>query len=108
VAEAVAIEEQVRAYGGPQYRVTQQVMSRFAEAIEQARVDVVPKILIGQGGSASGTNGHLLEGLLAMLLSDKVTGAAAPAQDAPRSPKAEQIRAALREAAILPVRDATS
>ena len=33
VAQALAIEEQVRAYGGPQLQLTQQVMSRFAEAI---------------------------------------------------------------------------
>ena len=32
IAEAVAIEEQVRAYGGPKFQVTQQVMARFAEA----------------------------------------------------------------------------
>ena len=40
----IAIEEQVRAYGGPQFQLTQQVMSRFAEAIEKSGVDVVPKI----------------------------------------------------------------
>ena len=68
IAQAIAIEEQVRAYGGPQFQVTQQVMSRFAEAIEKARVDVVPKIVMGgaQGGS------NVLESLLAMLLSDKL------------------------------------
>jgi len=33
IAEAIAIEEKVRAYGGPQFQVTQQVMNRFAEAI---------------------------------------------------------------------------
>ena len=43
IAQAIAIEEQVRAYGGPQFQVTQQVMKRFAEAIEAAGVDVVPK-----------------------------------------------------------------
>ena len=47
IAQAIATEEQVRAYGGPQYQVTQQVMNRFAEAIQQARVDVVPRVLIG-------------------------------------------------------------
>src|SRR5262249_3082793 len=46
VAQALAIEEQVRAYGGPKFQLTQQVMNRFAQAIEAARVDVVPKIVI--------------------------------------------------------------
>lgn len=71
IAEALAIEEKVRAYGGPQFQVTQQVMNRFAEAIEQAGVDVVPRISIG-GGSGNGTGGgNLMEGLLAMLLAER-------------------------------------
>ena len=48
IAQAIAVEEQVRAYGGPQFQVTQQVMSRFAEAIERAGVDVVPAGLDGE------------------------------------------------------------
>src|SRR5262245_20251979 len=50
VAQAIAIEEQVRAYGGPRFQLTQQVMGRFAEAIEHSGVDVVPRILIGGDG----------------------------------------------------------
>jgi uncharacterized membrane protein YqiK len=81
IAQAMAVEEQVRAYGGPRYQLTQQVMARFAEAIEQARVDVVPKIVIGGAHHANGENGHgapglggssVLEGLLALLLSDRI------------------------------------
>jgi uncharacterized membrane protein YqiK len=84
IAQAIAIEEQVRAYGGPQFQVTQQVMNRFAEAIEHARVDVVPKIVMG-GAGQQGSN--VLEALLAMLLSDKLgaqvqSGAAAPEMEA--------------------------
>jgi len=55
IAQAMAIDEQVRAYEGPRFQLTQQVMSRFAEAIETARVDVVPKIMI-HGGGANGTS----------------------------------------------------
>ena len=40
----MAIEEQVRAYGGPRLQLTQQVLTRFAEAIQASQVDVVPKI----------------------------------------------------------------
>src|SRR5512134_1541122 len=54
IAQAIAIEEQVRAYGGPQYQLTQQVMSRFAEAIQQSRVDVVPKVIVGANGETRG------------------------------------------------------
>ncbi|HEX2675799.1 MAG TPA: SPFH domain-containing protein, partial [Polyangiales bacterium] len=80
IAQAMAVEEQVRAYGGPKFQLTQQVMARFAQAIETAQVDVVPKILIGGGGgngngAANGggpATGNVMEALLAMLLSDKL------------------------------------
>lgn len=95
VAEAIAIEEQVRAYGGPQYRVTQEVMNRFAEAIQEARVDVVPRVMISQGAAGGATSGGAFEALLAMLLSDKAAQVATSAPQAPRSPEVEQIRASL-------------
>ena len=78
IAQALAIEEQVAAYGGPQYQVTQQVMSRFAEAIQEAQVEVVPRVVINGGGNGNGTGGSsttgssIMEGLLTMLLSDKL------------------------------------
>ena len=72
VGEAIAIEEKVRAYGGPKYQVTQQVMNRFAEAIEQARVDIVPKIQISGGGEKGGQGSNVLEALLTLMLSDRM------------------------------------
>jgi len=102
VAQALAVEEQVRAYGGPRFQLTQQVMARFAEAIEQARVDVVPKIVIGQShnGAENGNGGpglggsSVLEGLLALLLSDRMGIDVAPTT--PPRPEAEALRADLR------------
>jgi hypothetical protein len=104
IAQALAIEEQVNAYGGPQYQVTQQVMTRFAEAIQQAQVEVVPRVVINGGvaggtgeGGGSPTGSSIMEGLLTMLLSDKlgvqVTG------DGRRepSPEAARLREAIRE-----------
>ncbi|HVY60018.1 MAG TPA: SPFH domain-containing protein [Planctomycetota bacterium] len=70
-AEAVAIEEQVKAYGGPQQRLTEQVMNRFAAAIEKSGVDVVPKMVVGGSGGGAGGN-SLIEALLGMLLSDRL------------------------------------
>src|SRR6185369_10158572 len=96
VAQAMAIEEQVRAYGGPRFQLTQQVMNRFAQAIEQSKVDVVPKIMIGGGASGNGNgqgagssmSGNVMEALLAMLLSDKVgVDLGSAAAQAPRNPQ---------------------
>jgi uncharacterized membrane protein YqiK len=70
VAQAVAIDEQVRAYGGPQYQLTRQVMERFAQAVEQSGVELVPRVVIsGNGGTDSQSN--VMQGLLTMLLSDR-------------------------------------
>jgi uncharacterized membrane protein YqiK len=90
LAEAIAAEEKVRAYGGPKFQVTQQVMSRFAEAIERARVDVVPKILIGTTGGAQG-GGNLLEALLALMLSDRMADVS-PTEGGPRNPVMDALR----------------
>jgi uncharacterized membrane protein YqiK len=78
IAQAIAIEEQVRAYGGPKFQLTQQVMGRFAEAIEESKVDVVPKIVISSGngsgadGGGKGASGNVLEALLTLMLSEKM------------------------------------
>ncbi len=96
VAQALAIEEQVRAYGGPQLQLAQQVMSRFAEAIEQSKVDVVPKIVVGGGAAGSGAGGRsLLEALLALVLSDKL-GESLAGEVAPRDPGLEADRREVR------------
>jgi len=88
IAQAMAIEEQVRAYGGPQFQLVQQVMNRFAEAIQSSQVDVVPKINMGGAGGG----GNLIESLLGVLLSDKVGEIVGVAPTAPRDPAALAIK----------------
>ncbi|MCE1203493.1 MAG: flotillin family protein [Holophagaceae bacterium] len=94
IAQAMAIEEQVRAYGGPQFQLVQQVMSRFAEAIEKSQVDVVPKIHMG-GGDKGG--GSLIESLLGLLLSEKAGQLAGVAPTAAPNAEAEALKATLRQ-----------
>jgi len=74
IAQAIATEEQVRAYGGPQFQVTQQVLNRFSEAIQASGVDVVPRVMVSGGGAEGdqGNNtGSVMQALLTMLLSDR-------------------------------------
>ena len=95
IGQAIAIEEQVRAYGGPQFQLTQQVMTRFADAIQQSRVDVVPKIMIG--GQDGDGRGSIMEALLTMLLSERFGQAAVTDSTRPANPHAEQIRTQIRQ-----------
>jgi len=102
IAQAMATEEQVRAYGGPRYQLTQQVMARFAEAIEHAGVDIVPRVVIGSRDGHDGTGGpsvggsapmggSVFEALLAILLSERA-GVDVSDAVAERSPAAVAVR----------------
>ncbi|MBK9924970.1 MAG: flotillin family protein [Anaerolineales bacterium] len=94
IAQALATEEQVRAYGGPQFQVTQTVLNRFAEAIEKSKVDVVPRVVVGADKESG--SGNIMEALLAMLLSDRF-GALANETQGTRSEEAEQLRSEIRK-----------
>lgn len=74
LAQARATREQVDAYGGPRYQLTQQVMTRFAQAVESAGIEMVPRMMVLGGGAdkSDGAQGNLMQGLLAMLLSDRM------------------------------------
>lgn len=101
IGQAIAIEEQVRAYGGPQYRVTQEVMNRFSEAVQQSGVDVVPRVVITNGSDGNGGNGNggAMEALMAMLLSERM---GVPLLDSgeTRTPEVEAMRQQIRDAML--------
>src|SRR5512145_1655578 len=94
IAQALATEEQVRAYGGPQFQVTQQVLNRFSEAVQQSKVDVVPRVVVGANKDSG--SGNIMEALLTMLLSDRF-GAMANGAQSPRSEESEQLRSEIRK-----------
>lgn len=71
IAKAVAIEEQVRAYGGPQFQVLQQVMERFSTAIEKSGIDIVPKMVV-QNGGGEGRGYSAFEGLMSLILAQEL------------------------------------
>ena len=94
IAQALATEEQVRAYGGPQFQVTQTVLNRFSEAIQSSGVDVVPRVVVSGGDGKDGNNtANVMQGLLTILLSDRFGALDAENKQNPRSPEAEAMRA---------------
>lgn len=70
LAQAEATDKQVQAYGGPQYQLNSTVLLRFAEAIENGKLALVPQIMVG-GGKDGGGGGSLVEMMLAMLVAEK-------------------------------------
>ena len=98
IAQALATEEQVRAYGGPQFQVTQQVLNRFSEAIQSSGVDVVPRVVVaGNNAEGGSTTSNVMEGLLTMLLSDRFSAMANEASKTQRSPEADALREQIRK-----------
>jgi uncharacterized membrane protein YqiK len=98
IAQAMATEEQVRAYGGPQFQVTQQVLNRFSEAIQSSGVDVVPRVMVGGGNGEQGSSGNVMEALLTMLLSDRYSNAEKESSaKSERSAEAEALRQEIYE-----------
>ena len=70
LGRAMAVGEQVKAYGGPAYQVAQDVMSRIAQAIEVSKVPIVPQTVItmdGNGGDGAGGS-NAFGGLLGLLM----------------------------------------
>jgi len=99
IAQAIATEEQVRAYGGPAFQVTQQVLTRLAEAVEKSGVPLVPRVVLGSGGERMP---NAFEGLLTVLLSERF--AAPDGGAAAASPEVEALKAELKRAALAPPR----
>ena len=62
LARAKAIDAQVKAYGGAEYRVIQEVADKLTDAIKNSQVDIVPKTIVNMGGSGSQDNGNSSNG----------------------------------------------
>ena len=79
LAKAQAIDAQVKAYGGAEYRVIQEITEKLADAIKNSKVDIVPKTIVNMGGnsggqgneSGSGTN-TVMDTLLKFITIDKL------------------------------------
>ena len=81
IGQAIAIEEQVRAYGGPQLQLIQDVMTKLATAIQTSGVPIVPSTVVSfgpEGGEpgaegAGGSSNNAFGLLMGLLATDKLT-----------------------------------
>ena len=77
IGKAIAIEQQVKAYGGSQYQVITDIMSKFTSAVEKTGIPIVPQTVISMGdGKGGGVSAFEL--LLNLLISDKLGARVAP------------------------------
>jgi uncharacterized membrane protein YqiK len=86
IGKAIAIEEQVRAYGGPQLQLIQDVMTKLAMAIETAKIPIVPSTYVEMGGSGgegenTGGGGANAFNLLMTLLATEKLQSTGPVAD---------------------------
>jgi uncharacterized membrane protein YqiK len=98
IGKAIAIDEQVKAYGGPQLQLIQEVMNRLAMAIETSKVPIVPTTVVsmGEGDGNGGAGNNAFSLLMTLLATDKLAEvASATAQ--PVDPAQSQMVAAIKE-----------
>lgn len=74
LAKARAIDAQVKAYGGSQYRLIQDIVEKLSDAIKTANVDIVPKTVVNMGGSQEGNSGNstIMDTLLKFITIEKL------------------------------------
>lgn len=72
IAKAIATTEQVKAYGGAKYQVTQDVLSKFSEAIKEGNIDIVPKSIVTVGSQGENSMPNIFEALMGIILSEKL------------------------------------
>lgn len=69
IGKAVAIGEQVKAYGGPKYQVLQDIVEKYTNAIASGNIQIVPNTLVSMGQDKDGGNINPLEAFITLLLS---------------------------------------
>ncbi|MDF2844673.1 MAG: band 7 protein [Herbinix sp.] len=75
LAKARAIDAQVKAYGGAEFRIIQEVTDKLSDAIKSAKVDIVPKTIVNLGGNdkdKEGSSSTILDTLLKFITLEKL------------------------------------
>ena len=71
LARAKAIDAQVKAYGGAEYRLIQDVVEKLSDAIKTTNIDIVPKTVVNMGGDSDGGS-TIMDALLKLVTIDKL------------------------------------
>jgi uncharacterized membrane protein YqiK len=71
LAKAQAIDAQVKAYGGAEFRVVNEIADKLSDAIKNAKVDVVPKTIVNFGEAQNNDN-SIVQSLMKLLTLEKL------------------------------------
>ena len=94
VGKATAIEAQVNAFGGPQFKVMQDVGTAFANAIGGAGIPIVPSTQVIMGGN-EGKSISPIEAFFGLLTTEKIQEFASNNRD--ESEKIASMKASLKQ-----------
>lgn len=102
IGRAIAIDEQVRAYGGPQLQLIQEVMNRLSLAVETAKIPIVPSTYVQMGGDGDGdgSNGggaNAFNLLMTLLSTEKLQATGVSEADPEQTEAVRAIKTAIRE-----------
>jgi len=102
IGRAIAIDEQVRAYGGPQLQLIQEVMNRLSLAVETAKIPIVPSTYVQMGGDGGGdgNNGggaNAFNLLMTLLSTEKLQATGVAEADPEQAEAVRAIKTAIRE-----------
>lgn len=65
----------MKAYGGAEYRIVQEITEKLADAIKNTKVDIVPKTIVTMGNSSNedgSSTSTILDALLKLITIDKL------------------------------------
>lgn len=105
IGKAIAIDEQVKAYGGPQYQMTQDIMNKFTAAIQEAKIPIVPNTVISMGaGNGASNAANAFELLLGLLVNERLK--TTDYSDKASSPEVEKMKKTIIDSLALAEKDA--
>ncbi len=103
IGKAIAVDQNVQAYGGPGFVLTQSVMERFSTAVENGQIPIVPQTVVEMGGGGEGGSGggsaNAFGLLMTLLATEKLTGSSVSGSSSEANASVDALRAKILAAA---------
>lgn len=104
IAKATAIEKQVKAYGGSEYRIRQETVDKLSDAIKNSSVPLVPTTVVNMGGTGDGDDNSSIINALLKLITMKNLGISVNATETEADEKVTEADKTVTEAETIVVK----